>query len=597
MRFVVLIAAALLLGGGAPASIQPEGVGSEGAGSPAEVRFDPDLPFLLIHIDGVSSDLFQEEWDAGRLPALRAFFGDRGYIPHGVSMYPPFTSALILRVRDGLAMDEGAVIDWGVWDADEESFLGRFGVFQKYLRSMPRRSRSNILTGFPYAHHLAGAALWNLPEKVERYGQVEFYWFNTDTVGHLWGEEAQRENLRLFDRYFRGLARNLDPEVQVLIYADHGMTFGEVLDYDREVASYLEDRAVFYAYPNVYLAPGEDPGQVAQDLVRDTWQGFAFHRVGADAVEGFDPAGRRLRFEWVSPSPVAGPAPTSHPPEHPVLEGEEGRSSRSDEASGGAVDRAGARAGARIRYILPADGVDPLGYWELGYRGEALTPQEWLALTHDQEFPYAPVRILQLFDNPRVGDVVTVLNAGPKSGPWVRHGNHHGLLRSDMAVPVLVRGERLESLKGRTHLPLEELGRYLPEGGFNGLEPAREDHRAAAWTSSANLALSPRYRVRLGAEVLGAWDDGEPRRGRGWAAWDVWSGYLTRAWIGAGVARDQDGGRALLRGDVEMRVRQVGARVGVASDESTRLDLFVRAGRHLDIQLRNFQEVGVGVRY
>ena len=552
MRFVVLLAAALILGGGAPAS---------GGTGFSDDRYDPDLPFLLIHIDGISSDLFREEWDAGRLPALQAFFGDAGYIPNGVSMYPPFTSALILRVRDGLTMEQGPVIDWGVWDPAEEEFLGRLGVFRKYLRSMPRRARPNVLLGFPYMEHLAGAALWNLPEKVERYGQVEFYWFNTDTVGHIWGEDAQRENLRLFDRYFRGLARNLDPQVQVLIYADHGMTFGEVLDYDGEVEAFLEDRAVFYAYPNIYLAPGEDPAETARELVRDTWQGFAFYRAGNGAVEGFDPAGRRLRFEWVE-----------------------------EENAGGGV--------AGIRYTVPADGVDPLGYHQdLGYRGEALTPEAWLELTYHTEFPYAPVRILELFENPRVGDVVTILNAGPKSGPWVRHGNHHGLQRSDVAVPILVRGEQLAPLKGRTHLPLEELGQYLPEGGFNGLSPSRDEHRVGAWRSSAKLTLSPRYRVRLGAEVLGAWDDGELRRGRGWVAWDVWSGYLTRAWIGAGAARDPDGGRALLRGDVEMRVRRVGARVGVATDESTRLDLFVRAGRHLDIQLRNFREVGVGVRY
>ena len=583
MRFAAVLAAALFLGGGVPASSPPD---------------DPDPPFLLIHIDGISADLFQDEWEAGRLPALQAFFGDQGYIRSGVSMYPPFTSALILRIRDGLAMDEGTVIDWGVWDPDDEEFVGRMGVFRKYLSSMPRRSRSAILHGFPYTHHLAGISLWNLPEKVERYRWVEFYWFNTDTVGHIWGEASQRENLRLFDRYFGGMASNLGPEVQVLVYADHGMTFGEVMDYDGEVVRFLEGRAVFYAYPNIYLAPGEEPAEVAADLVRETWQEFAFFQVsdgvaGVDeadgvpgsaevnradpvdgAVEGVDPAGRRMRFEWVGGDPL-------HDHQPRVRYTWAG-------AAGGEVPEA--HEGGCV-------GGDPLGYHELGYCGEALTLDEWLDLTHGHRFPYAPVRILELFRNPGVGDVVTVLNAGPKSGPWVREGNHHSLARSDMAIPVLVRGETLEPLRGRVHLPVEELGAYLPEAGFNGQEPSRDVHQVGAWNSSAEVAVSPLYRARFGAEVLGAWDAAEPRRRRGWVAWDVASGYVSRFWIGAGAVRDVHGTRALVRGDMEMRVRRVGARVGLSSDESTRLDLFVRAGRHLDLQLRNFGEFGVGFRY
>ncbi|TVR59261.1 MAG: hypothetical protein EA422_15270, partial [Gemmatimonadales bacterium] len=507
-------------------------------------------------------------------PALQAFFGDAGYIRSGVSMYPPFTSALILRIRDGLAMDQGTVIDWGVWNPDEEEFVGRMGVFRKYLASMPRRSRFAVLHGFPYTHHLAGISLWNLPEKVERYRWVEFYWFNTDTVGHIWGEASQRENLRLFDRYFGGMASNLDPEVQVVVYADHGMSFGPVLDYDGEVSRFLEGRAVFYAYPNIYLEPGQDPATVAQALVQETWQEFAFFRAseGDGVVEGFDPAGRRLRFHR-----IGDPSSDEVRIRYTWFEG----------AGGDHPECPGPGCGHE----------DPLGYHELGYRGEALTPEEWLDLTHRHRFPYAPVRILELFRNPRVGDVVTVLNAGPKAGPWVLEGNHHGLTRSDMAVPVLVRGETLAPLRGRTHLPVEELGAYLPEAGFNGQEPGRDIHQGGAWMSSAEVALSPLYRTRVGAEVVGAWDRAEPRRGRGWVGWDVASGYVSRFWIGAGAVRDTDGTRPLVRGDLEMRVRRVGARVGVSSDESTRLDLFVRAAGNLDVQLRNFGEVGVGFRY
>lgn len=530
--------------------------------------------YLLIHLDGVSADLFAEELEAGHLENLRAFFSDHGIIGHGVTFFPPFTSNVVLRLRHGVGMEEGEVLDWGGFDSDEEVQRGRVGVFMEYAATLPRRTRSNFIHGFPVLDHLAGLSLWNVPEKLDTYGVVEFYWFGTDTAGHVWGEDAIRDNLRRFDRYFRGLAGNLDDDVHVVIYADHGMVFGEVEPYDAEVAAFLEGRIRNYAYPNIHLSEGEDPEEVARELVTETWQDFAFYQVEPGWVEGFDAGGRRL---------------------HIRREGGGGEALRSPEG-----------LQSTVSYRFEGPGPDPLGYEELGYRGEPLTPDEWLDLTHDQTYPYAPIRILELFSNPRVGDVVTVLNDKPKAGPWVYAGNHHGLTRSDMAVPVLVRGAELEHLYERSHVRLENLLARVSLQPFAPRTPSRERHEAVGWALEGGsglrlggeLVLSPRYRTRLGARAEAPRDGGGTEREL-WGSWDVVSGFLSRFWVGAGVHQgpDVDGTRFLVRVDHEMRVRRLGAVIRLSTARSARLDLFFRMHDHADLQVRNLEGMGVRVRF
>lgn len=533
--------------------------------APANLRAgEPDPPrYLVIHLDGVSSRVFMHELEAGNLENLRRAFTDAGIIPHGITYFPPLTAPVVTRLRHATALDEGEILGLEAYDPATGENRGKLGVLLHYAASIPRRARSSFLYGLPYMDPLGGLALWNVPEKVEQYGAMEFYWFGTDTAGHMRGEEALRRSLRRFDRYAPRLFDNLPEDVNVVIYADHGMTFGETRDHDEELRSRLGSRIRRFAYPNVYLHDPDERTDVARELVSSTSQDLAFVQETEDLVVGFHSQGR---FE---------------------------------------LQRN--RRGIRYRH----DGSDPLGYDALGHAGEPLAPDEWLALTHDSRFPYTPVRILELMDNPRAGDVVTTLNSpSPRSGPWAFAGNHQGLTSEDMAVPVLVRGPELEHLRGRTFVRLEDILDRAGRGALSPRPPARERHTLRVWLDDGSgsagrteVAFSPRYRLRLGGEVgegaitvpgelPPAW--GHDRRA--WAMVDVTSGYLSRLWLGMGVAR-REGSSMMGLARYELRVRDLGIEAQFSTGHSTRLDLFYRLHPAVELRIRDFGGVGMGIRF
>lgn len=505
--------------------------------------------FLIIHLDGVSSQVFLDELEAGRLENLRRTFEDDEIIPYGVTFYPPFTSAVVTRLRHGIAADDGRVVDWEEYDPESREYLGPTGVFLSYAATVPRRARSSFVYGLPYMDRLAGLSLWNLPELVDTYGTLEFYWFGTDTAGHLWGEEALRRNLRRFDRHIPRTLDRLDGEVNLLIYADHGMVFGQARAYDEQVEDALDSRVEHYAYPNIYLRDGEDPEEVAHDLLQGSWLDLVFFRDGPDRIIGL--------------------------------------------SRGGRVELT--RDGSRVRYRH--DGSDPFGYDRLGYEGDLLSPDEWMDLTFDHTFPYAPVRVLELLENPRSGDLITVLNEPRvKTGPWSFRGNHHGLTASDMTVPVLVRGPALDHLRGREHLRLEDILADVDPDLLHPQPPHRVLHSMRGWlpldsdgTAAMELSFSPRYRMRAGADL---------DRGNGdhaWAAFDVASGILSRTWMGGGIT-NHPRTRPVLLLDHHIQVAQFGLEGRLAHGRSSRLDVVYRPSDRIEIRVRNLRLVGLGIR-
>jgi hypothetical protein len=506
--------------------------------------------FLIIHLDGVSSQVFVDELEAGRLENLRRAFPDDQIIPYGVTFYPPFTSAVVTRLRHGIAADDGRVVDWEEYDPESREHLGPTGVFLSYAATVPRRARSTFLYGLPYMDPVAGLSLWNLPELVDTYGTLEFYWFGTDTAGHLWGEDALRRSLRRFDRHVPRALNRLDDEVNILIYADHGMVFGQAKAYDDQVEEALDSRVEHYAYPNIYLRDGEDPEEVAHDLLERSWLDLVFFRDGPDLAVGLHRGGR---IELT-------------------------------------------RDGSRIRYAH--DGSDPFGYDLSGYEGEFLSPDEWLDLTFDHNFPYAPVRVLELLDNPHSGELIAVLNEPRvKTGPWSLRGNHHGLTASDMTVPVLVRGPALEHLNGRRHARLEDLLAHVDPELVHPNPPHRELHSVHGWFpldsdggGALELSVSPRYRMRAGADLDREHGD------HAWATFDVASGILSRTWVGGGIT-SHPRTRPVLLLDHHIRVARFGLNARLAHGRPNRLDLVYRPFESsMEVRLRNFRMVGLGFR-
>ncbi len=462
-----------------------------------------DAPrFLIFHLDAVSAVDFDRAWAEGRLPNLQRAFED-GARANASTLFFAATPVIYPRMRSGESNAGRGSLTFGGYDRESDRTIAEVTVFLEHVASLPRRAVSNMLSGVPLLDAWAGLAIMNVPDLLERYGVVEFFYFATDTYGHLLGEEAHRRSLERFDAYLGRLLPSLDLEqLNLILYADHGMTFArDMVAFEPLLVERIGVERRHFVYPNLYLRDPALAPAVARELARDGGADFAFYRVDADRVHGFV-QGAFVRFE---------------------------------------------RDGDGIRYLSDDD---PLGYGALGYDGSALTPDAWLALTIDAYFPATPPNLFGYVQNPGAGDVVMGL-IPPRIPQTLRAtaGAHASIIDTDLIVPVLARGPDVDALAARSTLWLHDLYQDLPiEFGF---EPSRERHEFEVWwrfddlTPGARVRLSPEYRLRVATEATPA----------SWALWsehDLMSGYLSRWWLGAGVSYRHGAFEPMARAELEL---------------------------------------------
>ncbi len=468
--------------------------------------------FLIFHVDGVAAVDFDRALAEGRLPNIEQAFAG-GARADASSLFFAVTPVIYPRMHSGESNAGPGWLGFGGYDREAGRPISEAAVFFDYVQVFPRRSLASMLYGAPLLDALAGLAMQNLPDLLERYRVVEFFWFSTDTVGHLLGAEAQARSLERFDAYLGRLLPRLDMEgLNLVLYADHGLSFMRgMVDLEPALLERVGAERLHYVYPNLFLHDPSLAPLLARELSRPGGPDFAFYRVDAKRVHGY-------------------------------------------------VD------GAFVRFEAEADGIrylsddDPLGYAEIGYDGSALTPDEWLALTIDAPFPATPPNVFGYVQNPDAGDVVMGLNP-PRMPVTVRApaGAHAGLSHTDLVVPVLSRGPGLEALAARSELWLHELYRDIPDLAF-GYEPPRERHEVEAWMRFDDLVpclrarLSPAYRLRLGAEA-------SPVSWSLWSEHDVMASYLTRWWLGAGVNYQRGEVQPMVRAEVEIDVGDARLRI------------------------------------
>jgi len=455
---------------------------------PWRVASAVDAPrFLVFHLDAVSVCVFEAALAEGRLPNVaRAFEG--GTYRHALTLFPASTPMIYPRLRTGECNAGGVAVGFGGFDRARDRPVHEVEVLLGLVEALPRRAVTTLVYGVPGLDVLASLAMQNLPGLLERYEVVEFLWFSTDTYGHLFGAAAHARSLDRFDAALGQVLPHLDLErTNLILYADHGLTFcDETVDLDALYAARVGGDLRHVAYPNLYLHDPDAAARVAAALAAAGGVDFAFYRAAPERVEGYVD-GRWLAF---------------------VGDGD------------------------AVAYLSHDD---PLGYAALGYDGAALTPEAWLDLTVDARFPATPPNIYRYLQHPGSGDVVAGLNP-PRIPRTVRanRGNHAGLVASDLLVPVLIRGPDLTDLASDRPIWLHQL--------YDGVDaltearrPTRESHAfGVAWrlddaSAEARVTVSPGEGRRL---VLDA--DGD--RWQTWADVDVASTYLTRWWLGAGVA-------------------------------------------------------------
>lgn len=443
--------------------------------------------YLIFHLDAVSTAAFDTALAAGLLPNVERIFAD-GTRLTALTLFPASTPMIYSRLHDGGCNGDPGPIGFGGLDRFTGCPLTETAGFLNLLGRVPRLARTGFLHGIPGLDGLAALAMQSLPEQLDLYGVVEFFWFATDAYGHAVGEEAHAQSLARFDAALGAVWPRLeDANLNVIVYGDHGLTFtDQTVDLHAIFEERLPGQLRHWCYPNIYLNAPEEAPSAAHALSRPGGIDYVFYRVDERRVEGYVD-GAFLVFE---------------------------------------------ADGDGIRYLAESD---PLGYAGLGYAGEALTPDAWLVLTIAAHYPAVPVNLFRYLQNPAVGDLVGGLN--PPRIPLTTRanlGNHAGFIDTDLVVPVLVRGPDVAPLAERNPLWLHTMYRDLPELTF-GIDPERERHVFEAWlqledlTPGALLRLSPAYRWRVGVTAA-------PERWEAWTEYDAFSTYLTRCWVGAGVA-------------------------------------------------------------
>jgi len=447
--------------------------------------------FLIFHLDAVSSQNFFQYMEDGDLPNLKAFFESGHTIRHGLSLFPGGTETIYPRLKKGLDNSTGDSVGWGYYDRDKERVIPGYKTWFYLVSHIPRRARASFIYGLPGLDPFMFLPLLNVPELLETYGVVEVIWFATDALGHMMGQKLHKASICRFDRYFGRLMKriNLD-EVNLILYCDHGMSFGDftMINQNEEIKRIVGNDLKVFIHPNVYLKDPNKKDKVARGIVLESEIDFAFYRENPYRVVGYFDQGKM------------------------IFEGKEGK----------------------IRYLF--EGEDVFGYYSSGYNGEWLTDLEWLSQTRDSRFPGVPPNMYNLLSNEKAGDIVIVINP-----PKIRHtllyytANHDGVTDTDLMIPILLRGEQLEHLYDREEMWLHNLYTSIPELSFENLEPAREKNSFSFWgsvygepNSGFEISLSPAYRWNFAFHYS---DDIY----RSWLEYDLYSSYLMRLWTGAGL--------------------------------------------------------------
>ncbi len=506
--------------------------------------------YIVIHICALSTHHMKTEMEAGNLPNLEATFRDHGMIESAITYMPSKTPNVITNIRRGIPVEKSRALSWSWVHGETGESASSMSVLIEMIRSVSRTADLNGFYGVPGPHLLSGIALSNLPELLDEYHVLEFYWFAVDTFGHLFGEENFLRKLRQFDRQFGKLMRRLDKDVNVIIYSDHGMVFEEGVQIEDELKTALGDMLTAVSYPNLYIDDSARAEGTARTILEDTPVDFTFFRSGEDRVTGFHDHG------MVTFRKTDG------------------------------------------RFYYSYEGEDPFGYFALGYQGEGLTSDEWLYLTYDMKYPATPVSIYSYFLNPTSGEILMLFDESKFSRTgYSRKGNHGGFTYRDMTVPIFLRGPDLEHMYDRETLWLQDLFLEIDDVPF-GHTPARDDHYLGWWYNPENnlntmqVSISPYYRWRIGTE-FGIGRPFDIDNYYFWAKFDLIRNFLTRFWIGAGVdaARQDIRPYVFLRHD--LRYRKLTARSTLSTAGNHRFALEYRLASLLSIQLVNFNSAGL----
>lgn len=508
---------------------------------------------ILIHLDAASSFYFKQELESGNLPNIESYFGKEGLIENTITYFPSKTPVVLSSLRFGKSVREVGLPGWE-WmiDRAEQTTARTAGTFLRMVNTTSRLSRTNILYGIPVLHWLAGPALVNTSDYLKDYNVLQFYWYNIDTQGHFYGVLDYMKEFEKFDRQFGKLIERLDDDVNVIIYSDHGMTFGKGIDIFSDVKELLgRDKAVF-SYPTLYIRNANLKDHYAEKLVKETDLDFTFFEVDDNTVKGYHQSGEIYFIKD--------------------------------------------RENRKIKYEYL--GRDVLRYGQLGYKGEYLDNEQWLELTHQSRYPMAPVNIFYHLDNEISSDIITLfdINKYPQTG-YASSGNHGGFTFQDMTVPLLVKGDEVSKLKNRSYYWLPNLFKDIEGIGFD-QSPPRERHFVGARYDFkrsrmvTDISFSPKYRIHYGAALYGS-DHFNYDRVDFWGKTDLFRSYLVRAWAGVGVEMQSSDYTPFFMFNYDIQIRRFVVQNSYATNRQFYFRMAFEATDWFAVTSVNFNSLGV----
>lgn len=508
---------------------------------------------LLLHLDAVSYDVLAQEIEAGNMPNIDRFFGRSGFIETAITYFPSKTSHIISNIRESTPTSESRLVGWEIPQHQGEKDLRLEETFLKMAQSKMRPARSNLIYGLPPFRNLNNLALMNTLDLFDVYPVIEYYWYTIDTYGHFKGREAYLQKLREFDYQIGRFIDQLDDDINVVIYSDHGMVFGEGFEKNQIVIDELKDEVNIFSYPSVYLNNPEQREYVAKTFVEKTPIDFAFFLADSSTATGYF-SDSELTFNYKD---------------------------------------------GLIQYVY--EGIDPLEYYGSGYNGEYLSADEWLLFSIDHNYPALPILIFNFMMNQNAGDVIVSFDSTKyfKTG-YSSEGNHGGFTATEMRVPVLVYGPDVEYIGDFETLWTPELFGEIRDFQF-GQTPRRDLHYASASTdvrngsSRSTLAISPTYRFRTGFDMeMNSFNSAEVSQV--WGKYDFFRSYLTRLWIGGGVdfSKTDTIGMFMLRH--EFRYRSFSIESSIATSGNNYFTLGYDVTPFLRAELYNLTGVGVRIR-
>jgi hypothetical protein len=490
----------------------------------------------------------------GNLPNIERTIREGSLISNAITYFPSKTPTVISSLRDGTPIEATTLVGWSGENRETGEIIGGTRTFLKMMWSKSRLSATNLLYGIPLFDRLAGVALDNVPDFLDEYRALEFYWYPVDSYGHLFGEDKYLEKLKVFDKHFGRLMKRLDDDVNVIVYADHGMLFGEGVKTDANIKETFDDRVRKVHYPNLYVKDDSDIAELAREIIEETSIDFTFFRSGINRITGYHKDGTVYINKDNS------------------------------------------------RFCYSFDDSDPFRYDELGYNGDCYTADQWLDLTYDHDYPVVPIKMFGFLSNPGSGDILTLLDKPKYSQTlYSRKGNHGGITNRDISVPIILTGPDVEFLYGRDTMWLQHLFTEIKNANFK-FRPTRSEHYINLWhhpdqsINTLRLVLSPYYRLALGTE-LEFKDPGYTNRYQFWGKFDLFRSYLAHVWIGAGI--DIYNGELQPMSFIrhQLTYRKLSVITTLTTTGNHRFALEYRLIRPVSLQVVNFNSFGLRVHF